>query len=300
MNLLLPIKARPIPRLDLFLSSNGGNSVVPWRIVALFREYATEFNVLIPYRAYSAATILSLGADNIVMHPFAELGPIDPTVSNDYNPVEQPTGRRLGISVEDVKAYVNFVKTTVGITEQAELGKALESLLNQVHPLALGNVERFLQQSRMVGRKILKTHMPGDEHDKVVNEIIENLASKLFFHGHPINRKEARDHLQMKVIEPESTLEEDMWNLFCLYEQEFGGTKPFNPITLFNAHRAHATASGIPVPPLPVELAHSVVEDATAAVWFRTSRVYTETMVMTPQGAQQSLREDLLSEGWTS
>ncbi len=154
MDHLLPIKRRPIPRLDLFLCSNGGNAVVPWRLVALFREYAKEFNVLIPYRAYSAATILSLGADNIVMHPFAELGPIDPTVSNDYNPLEQPTGRRLGISVEDVKAYINFVKSTVGITAQEQLVKALELLGAQVHPLALGNVERFLQQSRMVGRKI--------------------------------------------------------------------------------------------------------------------------------------------------
>jgi hypothetical protein len=47
---------------------------------------------------------LESGADEIVMHPFAELGPIDPTVSNEFNPTE--SGRRLGISVEDVKAYV--------------------------------------------------------------------------------------------------------------------------------------------------------------------------------------------------
>jgi len=130
----------------------GGSGTTPWRIVSLLREYAKEFNVLIPFKAYSAATLIALGADEILMHPCGELGPIDPTVSNDYNPVESNTGRRLGISVEDVKAYVNFVKNTVGITHEDELVRAFEILANKVHPLALGNVERFLAQSRMIAR----------------------------------------------------------------------------------------------------------------------------------------------------
>src|SRR6266851_9536046 len=112
--LLLP--QRPVKKLDIFLCSNGGSGTVPWRLVSLFREFAKSFSVLIPYRAYSAASLLALGADEIVMHPFAEMGPIDPTVSNEFNPTEEGTGRRLGISVEDVKAYVTFIKSTVGIT----------------------------------------------------------------------------------------------------------------------------------------------------------------------------------------
>ncbi len=83
---LLP--ARPVEKLEVFLVSNGGNSTVPWRLVSLLREYGKNFNVLIPYRAYSAATLLALGADEIVMHQFGELGPIDPTVSNEFNPTE--------------------------------------------------------------------------------------------------------------------------------------------------------------------------------------------------------------------
>ena len=118
--LLLP--SRPVEKLDIFLCSNGGSGTVPWRLVALFREYAKKLCVLIPYRAYGAASLLALGADEIVMHPFAELGPIDPTVSNEFNPREAGTGRPLGISVEDVSAYVNFIKSTVGITHEDEIG----------------------------------------------------------------------------------------------------------------------------------------------------------------------------------
>jgi hypothetical protein len=196
---LLLLPARPVEKLDLFLVSNGGNGVVPWRLVSLFREFATSFNVLIPYRAYSAATLIALGADHIVMGPFGEIGPIDPTVSNDFNPKEDGTGRILGISVEDVKAYVNFIKNTVGITHEDELVKAIEILAQKVHPLALGNVERFVLQNRMMARKILKTHMVGHDDEHVISEVVENLASKLYFHGHPINRREARDDLKLKV-----------------------------------------------------------------------------------------------------
>src|SRR6476661_5107076 len=92
------LPSRPIDKLDVFLCSNGGSGTVPWRLVSLFREYAKSLSVLIPYRAYSAATMLALGADEIVMHPFGEMGPIDPTVSNDFNP-PGPDGKQIGISV---------------------------------------------------------------------------------------------------------------------------------------------------------------------------------------------------------
>lgn len=161
--LLLP--QRPVKKLDIFLCSNGGAGTVPWRLVSLFREYASSVAVLLPYRAYSAATLLALGADEIVMHPFAEMGPIDPTVTNDYNPIDPTTNRRVGISVEDVKAYISFIKSTVGIQHEDELVKTVEILAQKVHPLALGNVERFLSQSRLIAGKILKTHMQdGAQH----------------------------------------------------------------------------------------------------------------------------------------
>jgi hypothetical protein len=147
---LLLLPKRPVDKLDLFIVSNGGDSVVPWRLVSLFREFAASFNVLIPFRAYSAASLIALGADEIVMHPFGEIGPIDPTVTNAFNPKEN--GRPLGISVEDLRAYINFIKNTVGITHEDELVKTIEILAQQVHPLALGNVERFVLQLRIPGQ----------------------------------------------------------------------------------------------------------------------------------------------------
>ena len=63
-----------------------------------------------------------------------------------------------------------------------ELIKAIEILAQKVHPLALGNVERFISQTRMIARKILKTHMEADADEHRIEEIVENMASKLYFH----------------------------------------------------------------------------------------------------------------------
>lgn len=69
---------QPVKSIDLFISSDGGDSIVPWRLMTLLREYAETVDVLVPHRAFSAATLTALGANTIVMHPMGMLGPIDP------------------------------------------------------------------------------------------------------------------------------------------------------------------------------------------------------------------------------
>ena len=63
--------------IDLLLHTNGGDGVVPWRIVTLIREFCSNFAVLVPNRAFSAGTLTALGADKIIMHPMGMLGPTD-------------------------------------------------------------------------------------------------------------------------------------------------------------------------------------------------------------------------------
>lgn len=314
---LLLLPSRPVTSLDLFLCSNGGSGTVPWRMVSLFREYAKSFNVLIPYRSYSAATLIALGADEIVMHPFAELGPIDPTVSNAFNPTDQRTGQLQGISVEDVKAYINFIKSTVGITHEDELIKAVEALTAKVHPLALGNVERFLAQSRMIAKKILRTHMP-DSEEHTIEEIIENMASKLYFHGHPINRKEAKEDLRLKVkLDLPPALETAMWDLYQDFETEFENQSIFFPagdLAAMAAPTAVPAQMPLPVnPQLPMQmlmaagqqappvereynLLHAMVESPRLTNKFTTQRRY---RMFTGVPAQPVIQEDILAQGWT-
>lgn len=67
--------------IDVLLHSPGGRPDATERIVGILRNKFQEVNFLIPHSAYSAATMLALSGNNIVMHPSATLGPIDPQVA---------------------------------------------------------------------------------------------------------------------------------------------------------------------------------------------------------------------------
>ncbi|MBU2262998.1 MAG: hypothetical protein KKF02_13950 [Proteobacteria bacterium] len=59
---LLALKAvePKMDKIDLFLYTRGGDVGVPWRIVTMLREFYSEISVLIPYKAYSAGTMVRL------------------------------------------------------------------------------------------------------------------------------------------------------------------------------------------------------------------------------------------------
>ena len=203
-------------KIDLFLHSNGGDGTVPWRLVTLIREFTDHFSVLVPYRAFSAATLTALGADEIVMHPMGMLGPTDATVGNSFNPVDPRNPQQnLGISVEDVTAYLALIKEDAGIQHEDQLVTAFNLLADKVHPLALGNVKRSMSQSRMMAKKLLSLHMDPADQAHRVETIVDNLTSKLFFHGHPINRDEARDQIGLTTLEdPTDAVKRAMWRLY--------------------------------------------------------------------------------------
>jgi len=172
---------KPKTNIDLFLHTNGGDGTVPWRLITLIREYTDHFGVIVPHRCFSAGTLATLGADEIIMHPMGMLGPTDPTVTNPFNPVDPANpNRKIGISVEDVSAYIALIKEDAGIHHEDELIQGFKILAEKVHPLALGNVKRSLSQSRMMARKLLGLHMRGRESEHKISEIVDKRKLKSF------------------------------------------------------------------------------------------------------------------------
>ena len=114
--------------------------MVPWRLVSMIREYCDHFSVLVPYKAHSAATMIALGADEIVMSDMSELSPIDPSTANVFNPVDpQNPQNRIPISVEDVMAYFDLAKNKFGIKSDEELTEIFKKFIDSnpsIHPLA--------------------------------------------------------------------------------------------------------------------------------------------------------------------
>lgn len=69
------------PRRLLFLiDSDGGDAYTAEKVIDVCRAHCSRFIVAVPNRAKSAATLIALGADRIVMGYLSELGPIDPQI----------------------------------------------------------------------------------------------------------------------------------------------------------------------------------------------------------------------------
>ena len=73
-------------RLALVLYTLGGDVNTPWRFVSFLRSDCDELHVLVPFWAHSAGTLIALGADKIYLARFGTLSPIDPSVTNEFQP----------------------------------------------------------------------------------------------------------------------------------------------------------------------------------------------------------------------
>lgn len=67
--------------VDILIHSPGGDPSATERIVSLLRDRFDRIAFLVPHSAYSAATMLALSGNEIILHPSASLGPIDPQIN---------------------------------------------------------------------------------------------------------------------------------------------------------------------------------------------------------------------------
>lgn len=215
-------------KIDLFLYSRGGDVSVPWRIVSMFREFCDELSILVPYKAHSAATLISLGADKIIMGKKAELSPIDPTLRKMT--IGEITGPPQEISVEDVNSYISFVKERANINDQSALAQMVSILANNLAPLTLGSVNRQNSHIRLVARKLLTSRKEKLDEAKI-NSIVETLTEKIFSHGHAIGRKEAQE-IGLPIEMPEEPLENAIWSLYLKYERFLNLAEPLDPLVM--------------------------------------------------------------------
>ena len=191
----------PVEKITLFLYTRGGDTAAAWNIVNLLKMYCDKFEVIIPHKAHSAGTIISLGAHNIVMTKQATLGPIDPSLTTPLNPKynNQNMESLFPVSVEAVNGFVEFAKKELKINKEESVTEILTKLSEYVHPLVLGQVNRTRTQIKMLAEKLLKGHIKSRKDRK---KIISFLCSDSGSHDYTINRREASKDLKLNVIKP--------------------------------------------------------------------------------------------------
>ena len=216
-------------RVDVLIHSTGGDALAAWKLMAVLRERFDEVGVLVPSTAFSAATLFALGADEIVMHPHASLGPIDPQIQ-----VEVPDGQSKQFAYEDLGAFVSFLREEVSLTEQEHLAHVVDRLFKSTDPLVVGAAKRAGSLAVEVGERLLLLHM---EEKPKARRIAENLAKSFFAHGDAVSRGRAQ-HLDLKIAQSDAELEARLWDAYLAIEAHMELRTPWHPLEIFLTDQA--------------------------------------------------------------
>lgn len=284
------VEIGPQKNIDLYLYSPGGMTLAGFGAVNLVREFCDHLSVLIPFRALSCATLISLGADEIVMSRLGQLSPVDPSVASPYNPMlpssPQSPPNFLPLSVEDVGGYLDLARKEFGLKKEESMVRVLEWLSGKVNPIALGSVQRSREQIGMLARKLLASHtskLKKETIDKVVKVLTRELGS----HDYIISRKEAKEGLGLPVVYPSSDMEKEMWTLFKEYQQAMELTNAYNPDALLGSNDQG-----------DFKLRRAFIESESLCHVFETSKNVRRVQVMIQGVLTPGFQEQLRSEGW--
>jgi len=259
-------------RIDLFLYSVGGITIAGYAFVNLFREFCDEFNVIIPFKALSCATLMALGANEIVMTKMGQLSPIDPSVEHPLGPVVQipgqPGGKIAPVNVEDINAFIDLAKKEAGLSKEDSMEKVFEVLASKVNPLVLGAVQRSREQIAFLASILMKYHT---KDEKRIKKTVEILTRERFSHNYIISRREAQKVLGLNIVEPDEELTALIIDLFNAYNDILMMDKPYNPEVILGADNQKVS-----------EFNRAIIESVNLTHVFRTKKEIRRVEVSQP------------------
>ena len=200
--------------VDILLHSPGGRPDATERIVRLLRNAFNDVHFLIPHSAYSAATMLALSGNSVVLHPNATLGPIDPQIN--------------GIPARSIKRGFEKVKEKVA----KEGPESLPAYIPLIEKYSLDLLE-LCDDSEKLAKELVTTwlHQYMFKDQKGVNRKIED-AVKYFsnydehlIHSRPLPLEKLQA-FNLKIEIADDKLTELLWEAYILINGFFNIT-PF-------------------------------------------------------------------------
>lgn len=174
----------PQETVYLFIKSNGGNGQSSLRLVNLLRQYCQRLIALVPLECASAATMIALGANEILMGPMAYLTAVDTSLTHSLSPIDRDNDR-VSVSLDELTRVIRLWEKSEG--QQKE--NPYPSLFEYVHPLVIGAVDRAESLSIMLCKELLAFHIADEQ---TADRIANTLNSKYPSHTYPILMEEAR------------------------------------------------------------------------------------------------------------
>jgi hypothetical protein len=200
--------------VDVLLHSPGGKPDATERIVSILRNRFEEIHFLIPHSAYSAATMLALSGNSIILHPSATLGPIDPqidgiparSIKRGFEKIKEKIANECP---ESLPAYIPLIeKYSIELLELCEDSEKLSKEL----------VSEWLKEYMFVGKKGMSSKI-----EKAVGYFSD--YDKHLLHSRPLPLKKIKE-FDLLIELADKKLQELLWESYILLNGFFNIT-PF-------------------------------------------------------------------------
>jgi len=214
--------------IALLIDSPGGCAHCSYKISRLFQTHSKSFMTIIPQYAKSAATLLSLGAKEILMSIDAEFGPLDVQILDIQR---EEVGSALD-AVQSLERLNAFSLTAIDQIMQLLLirtNKKIDTLLpyvleyttNFVRPLLekidtidFTKKSRDLKEAEEYAIRLLKPNYHSEDEAK---RIARHLVEKYPTHRFPIDKNEAKTIFKSNCVKSIiiSDTTSEIENIFC-------------------------------------------------------------------------------------
>jgi hypothetical protein len=213
-------------QINVVLHSPGGDPTIVEKMVDMCRSHLSGehrmLRVIVPNLAKSAATLLALGADKILMGYCSELGPIDPQVLIAVSGVTQSVSALAFVESRDrlmkeISDAVKKKKPTVGLLQQLAglnipFTQEMENWIGFAKKTAATLLDKYMLRSKFPLAKTRK---------KKADEIAEKLLSKQLFpvHGQFIDGATAQQlELEVELLDRSDEVWDMIWRYYIRSE----------------------------------------------------------------------------------
>lgn len=238
-------------KLDLILHSPGGSLEAAEQIVQYLRSKYSEIRAIVPQNAMSAATMIAMAADEIVLGKHSAIGPIDPQLTLNGVPVPAHT---ILADFDQAKADIsgNPMLGALWGPRFASLPPGYLNLCKQTIDLSKEKVERWLAQYMFKGKDPQKA--------KEIADWLGNFDHHRT-HGRPIGFELASERgLKVIRLEDDQKLQEAVLSVFHKTMVTFLSTQCLKIVENHNGKGHYVVAQlmmqpgfagPMPMPPVP-------------------------------------------------
>lgn len=209
--------------IDVWIDSPGGDAHAAFKMYLDLRSRCNRLRVMVPDYAKSAATLFAIGADELFMSPFADLGPIDAQIEHPdregeivsslsgANSLEYLTRIGTDLAILSGPRFIQFTglpRENV-MRELLEFtSKVLSPVLSKLDPQLIHEASESLQVTKKYAEIVLKTRIENKLSDSQIEDIAKTLVGDFPTHGYVIDRKQ----LDEIGIESKLIAEHDLWS----------------------------------------------------------------------------------------